>query len=75
MTTTTQLPHNIQVVWPEHEDPNGMDYQYEHAIAVVPYTGSISLEQNGQCISIPVYALKYLLRAMRAAGDVAGEPT
>jgi len=66
MTTTSRFPIGVRTVWPEQTD--GDDYQYEHAIVVVPYADSIGIEQNGNTITIPLYALSHVLRAMRDAG-------
>jgi len=73
MTSTSKLPGGMMVVWPELDDD--ADYAFDHAIAVSPYSGSrsIALEQNGNTISIPLYALRSVLRAMRAVGKVAEE--
>jgi hypothetical protein len=56
------------IIWPEVQ---GDDYQYEHAIVVMPYGDTVGIEQNGQSITIPRYALAAVLKALR---DVAKEP-
>jgi hypothetical protein len=56
------------VIWPEVKAD---DYQYEHAIVVMPYGDTVGIEQNGQSITIPRYAFAAVLKAMR---DVAKEP-
>lgn len=69
MTTTSYINDGAMVIWPEQEID--ADYHFEHAIAVVPYSGSIVLEQNGNSVNIPLYALPQLLRAMRTVGKTA----
>ena len=63
MTTSTTINGGAVIVWLELTEPD--DYQYEHAIAVVPYSGSITIEQNGHRINVPLYAANDLLRAIR----------
>lgn len=68
MTTTSHIGGGAIAVWPEQESD---DYQFEHAIVVVPYSGSITLEQKGNSVNIPLYALPQILRAMRTVGKAA----
>jgi predicted oxidoreductase len=63
MTTSATINGGAIIVWPEATAPD--ELQFEHAIAVVPYSGSISIEQNGNTITVPLYAISDLLRAMR----------
>jgi hypothetical protein len=69
--TTTKKIHSAGavIIWPEHGDD--ADFQYEHAIAVVPYSDSIGVEQNGQSITIPLYALRQVMAAIREAAKEA----
>lgn len=63
MTTSTTINGGAVIVWPE--DNGGDGFSMEHAIAVVPYSESIAIEQNGHTINIPLYAANDLLRAIR----------
>lgn len=69
MTTTSHINGGAMAVWPEQTSDD--DHHCEHAIVVVPYSGSIMLERNGNSIDIPLYALPHLLRAMRTVGKTA----
>ena len=51
------------VIWPEQETDD--DYHYEHAILVQRCSDSIELTQRDQRITIPKYALRAVLAAMR----------
>lgn len=70
MTTTSHIGGGAIAVWPEQTSDDA-DYEYEHAIVVVPYSGSITLEQKGNSVNIPLYALPQILRAMRIVGKTA----
>lgn len=70
MTTTGYVNGGVQIVWPEQ---SGDEFAMEHSIVIAPYSDCIQLEQNGGAITIPLYALAQVLRAMRAVGKTAEE--
>lgn len=71
MTSSSRYSGAVTVIWPEHTDDT--DYHYEHAITVVEYEDSIGIEQNGQSITVPRYAVRELIKALRRAA-LEGEP-
>lgn len=64
MTATTKImrPGSV-IIWPENTDE--ANFGMEHALAVVPYSDGVSIEQNGQHITVPRYALRALIKTLR----------
>lgn len=62
-TTTTIFRSGSVVIWPDQQDGDGAGM--EHALAVQPYDDCIVIEQNGNLLNVPRYALDALIKTLR----------
>jgi len=64
MTHRTWGDHaRFAVIWPEQDD--GDDYHYEHASGLRRSPDGVSIQQRDQEITVPLYAVRALLRELR----------
>ena len=70
MTTARKSGYrSVTVIWPERETET--DYEYEHAIVISRWTDSVVIQQRGAEITVPAYALRELILALREEERVA----